>query len=481
MFKSILALSLILFGLVSARAEMPTSLTAAVPEIRAGFAAWKEEAHVPGLVWAVVDANGLVHVEMLGVQDLETRRPVTADTAFRIASMSKAFTAYAALDLAAAGKLRLSDPVSRYVPETARWAKGVTVADLMHHTAGFVTDDPWGDRQQPLSEAAFTAMLRQGAPFTAPPRTRYEYSNFGYALLGRVVARAARKDYAAHMQARIFAPLGMTASTFEVGDVPKERLARGYRWENDAYVLEPDMAHGAFSPMGGLVTTANDYAKWIAFLLKDQPRLAEMGRGEGFAQMRRRPGKEGAACRFVAVYAAGLQSGPDCTLGPVLFHGGGFPGYGSHMLLIPEAGVGVFALTNRTYSGPSPPVWDAADALKRSGFLRARTIDVSPALAEAHAAAARIFAAGGVEAEAPFLAMNFLMDRSAANWRNMLSAVKAQSGACTPAPAPIATGALSGRFRWTCEKGAVEGELLLAPTFTTQLQSLSFCFVAPAG
>lgn len=477
MIRTLILAALALFALIPARAD--PALEKAIPEIRANFAAWQKENNVPGLVWGVVAQGKLAHVEAAGVQDIAAKRPVTPETAFRIASMTKAFTAYAALDLAAKGKLRLDDPLAKALPETAAWSKGIRVADLMHHTAGFVTDDPWGDRQQPLPEVEFTAMLRAGVPLTAPPRTRFEYSNFGYAALGRVVARAAGKDYRAHIQARILDPLGMSDTTFEVGEVPKQRLAIGYRWENAAWVEEPAMAHGAFSPMGGMVTTANDYAKWVAYLLKDPQRLSEMGRGEGFAAVRRRPGKDGAACRITAIYAAGLLSAQDCTLGPVLFHGGGFPGYGSHMLLLPEAGVGVFALTNRTYSGPSGPVWDAAGALKAAGFARDRTLPVSPALSAAYTAVQRIWATGAVTGEGKQLAMNFIQDRSSAEWAKHLAETKAKSGSCETQGAPTATGALSGRFRWVCANGAIEGDLLLAPTATPQLQALSFRSVAP--
>jgi CubicO group peptidase (beta-lactamase class C family) len=271
----------------------------------------------------------------------------------------------------------------------------------------------------------------------------------------------------------------MAATTFEVGEVSKERLAIGYRWENAAWAEEQAMAHGAFSPMGGMVTTANDYAKWVAHLLADPQRLSEMARGEGFAAVRRRPGKDGAACRITAIYAAGLLSAQDCTLGPVLFHGGGFPGYGSHMLLLPEAGVGVFALTNRTYSGPSGPVWDAAGALKAAGYVRDRALPVSPALASAYAAVQRIWALAAVTGEGQYLAMNVLQDRSGAEWARQLAETKAKSGACETQGAPTATGALSGRFRWVCANGAIEGDLLLAPTAAPQLQALSFRFLAP--
>ncbi len=464
-------------------ATAPTAPASDFAALDAEFARWMAEAHVPGLVWGIVKDGRLVHVRAMGVQTVEHKVPVTPDTAFRIASMTKAFTGFSILKLRNEGKLRLDDPVSLYVPETASWAKGITVGDLLHHTAGFVTDDPWGDRQQPLPEAEFTHMLKAGVPFSTAPGARYEYSNFGYALLGRIVTNVSKQDYAQRVDDTLLKPLGMKASRFEVRSIPADRLAIGYRWENDAWSREPVMPHGAFGAMGGLVTTGNDYAKWIGYLLdawpaRDQEVMSRktvraMQYGGGMLHARRRPGKEGDNCRLSAIYGAGLVAANDCVLGNVLFHGGGFPGYGSHMLLIPDAGVGLFALTNRTYAGPSAPIWDAATSLFRSGYIAPRATRVTPALETAYAAVRRIWKNGGVESEERNLAMNFAMDRSDANWRAYLTGISEQLGACDDGTAIVATGNLSGRFNWACAKGRLEGNLLLAPTANPQIQSLT--------
>jgi serine-type D-Ala-D-Ala carboxypeptidase/endopeptidase len=279
----------------------------------------------------------------------------------------------------------------------------------------------------------------------------------------------------------------MKATTYEVDDVPKEKLAIGYRWENDAWAEEPSMAHGAFGSMGGVVTTANDYAKWVAFLLTGfeepagqvvaKPVIRAMQTGGGFPQARARPGTSAPDCRLAAVYAKGLISGNDCVLGPVLFHGGGFPGYGSHMLLVPETGSGVFALTNRTYAGPSGPVWDAATALFKAGHIAPRPSTISPTLDNAYGVSKAIWQDGGLaNISQSALAMNFLMDRSADNWAKRIAELKAQSGVCDTSEAVNASGALSGSFEWQCEKGIIRGALLLAPTSSLQIQSLNFGF-----
>ena len=142
---------------------------------------YRLDAHIPGMVWGIVQDGRLVHVKGAGVQDLDTKRPVSVNTLFRIASMTKAFTALSILKLRDDGKLALDAPVETYVPELRGWkyptddSPKIRVRELLTHTAGFVTDDPWGDRQTPLPESDFTRLLRDGVPFTRPPAMAMEY------------------------------------------------------------------------------------------------------------------------------------------------------------------------------------------------------------------------------------------------------------------------------------------------------------------
>src|SRR5208282_615645 len=113
-----------------------------------------------------------------------------------------------------------------------------------------------------------------------------------------------------------------------------------------------------------------------------------------------------------------------CDLGLTLRHGGGYPGYGSHVLLLPDHGVGIFALANRTYAGPSGAVWDAAVALSKAGFFKDRSSPVSEDLANAYRTVGAIYQRGDVTGSADQLAMNFLLDRDAAAWARDLANLK---------------------------------------------------------
>ncbi|MGH9749077.1 MAG: serine hydrolase domain-containing protein [Candidatus Polarisedimenticolia bacterium] len=479
----------------------PAAPAAAAPDARAvdafaeldgAFDEFRLDAHVPGLVYGVVIDGRLAHVKGLGVQDLETRRPVTAGTLFRIASMTKAFTALSILRLRDEGRLSLDAPAETYIPELRAWryptgdSPRIRVHDLLTHTAGLVTDDPWGDRQTPLPDDEFTRLLREGVPFSRPPGTAMEYSNMGYAMLGRVVQNIARRPYKEYVESVLLRPLGMTSSGFDVAAAPAGRRALGYRREDDAWRLEPTMAHGAFGAMGGLQTCADDYARYVAWLLSAWPprdgaddgpvkraTVRELGQGANFPQVRERFGKSGAdECRQASAYGMGMIVAADCDLGVTLSHSGGYPGYGSHVALLTDHGIGIFAFANRTYGIPKAPVWDAAVALHKAGLLKGRPAKVGDPLAAAYAAAARIYATGDVTVASDLLAMNFLLDRSAEGRALDLAHLKAEAGACETGSPIAATGALSGDFTWRCEHGRVKGSLLLAPTRPPRIQSL---------
>ncbi|HEU5136127.1 MAG TPA: serine hydrolase domain-containing protein [Steroidobacteraceae bacterium] len=457
------------------------------------FADYALDNHIPGLVYGVVADGKLVYVRGIGVQDLESRRPVTADTLFRIASMTKAFTALTILKLRDEGKLQLDAPAENYIEEMRGWkyptqdSPRIRVRDLLNHTAGLVTDDPWGDRQTPMPEAEFSRLLREGVPFTRPPATAWEYSNLGYALLGRIITNVSGRPYADTITQTLLKPLGMDSSGFVVDAAPRERRALGYRWEDDGWRPEPTMAHGAFGAMGGIQTSANDYARWVAYLLSAWPprdeadsgpvsraTVRELAQGSNFPRsFPQRLGHPGqGACALASSYGMGFNVSAGCDFGISLNHGGGYPGYGSHVLLVPQKGFGVFALANRTYAGPSGAVWDAAAVLTKADLYKDRAPTVSDDLARAYRAVGAIYKAGSVTAARDELAMNFLLDRDAAGWSRDLEKLKKAVGECVTTAGIRATGAMAGDFKWRCTHGRVTGSVLLAPTTPARIQQI---------
>ena len=483
----------------TAQEPAPRTLDQLAPEIDALFAKYQAEQHIPGMVYGVVKDGKLAYVKGVGVQNIADKRAVSPDSLFRIASMTKAFTALSILKLRDDGKLRLDDLAEQYVPEMKSWiyptadSPHIRIRDLLQHVGGFVTDDPWGDRQQVLPQDEFTKLIAAGVPFSRVPQSQHEYSNFGYALLGRIVASASGMAYTDYVQQTILTPLGMASSGFDAPNAPKARYALGYRWENDKWSAEPEMVDGAFNAMGGLQVSASDYAKWVAFLLSAWPgrddadtgpvrraTVREMAQGLNFVSVTNRIGASGAtACKQAAAYGMGWRVAQDCDLGLTMAHGGGYPGYGSHVMLMPDHGVGVFALSNRTYAGPSAPAWDTAVLMEQAGLLPDRAVPVSPAVADMFAAARGAYAAANLVPLDGKLAMNFLLDRSAENWTAEFARLKTEVGEC-PAAEPLAPmGAMSTAFRLNCDKGKLDGMLLLAPTTPATLQALRLRVVPP--
>jgi CubicO group peptidase (beta-lactamase class C family) len=416
--------------------------------------------------------------------------PVTADTVFRIASMSKNFTALAALKLRDAGKLRFDAPAENYLPELKALhypttdSPRITVRDLLTHTEGFVTDDPWGDRQLAMDEQAFTRLIMGGFSFARAPGMAHEYSNTGYALLGRIVSRVSGRYYPDYIAASFLKPLGMAATGYDYTRVPAAHRAVGYRWEDGAWLEEPVLGPGAYGAMGGLMTSANDYARYVAWVLSAWPprdgredpllrraSVRELARSQAFTSTVAQPAT---GCPRVVSYSYGMRPTSDCVLGLYFTHSGGLPGYGSNVVFLPEHGMGVFAFANRTYAPAAAAVRDAATRLVQSQAFPRRELPPSAPLQAMAAQVARVYAAGDVLVAREQLAANVLLDHDAAHRNAQLATLKQKLGSCAPAAAIKASSALTAEFTYGCERGTLRASVDLAPTLQPLLQRLEF-------
>ena len=165
------------------------------------FKRFAQSRNIPGMVWGVAIDGRVAHVASVGVRDRDSSQPVDSDTVFRIASMTKSFTSLAILKLRDQGKLSLEDPVSRWIPEFARMemptadSGPLRIRHLLNARRRVSEDNPWGDQQLGVSDAELTAWLKRGIPFSTVPDSSYEYSNYGFALLGRIVSKASGVPY----------------------------------------------------------------------------------------------------------------------------------------------------------------------------------------------------------------------------------------------------------------------------------------------
>jgi CubicO group peptidase (beta-lactamase class C family) len=380
----------------------------------------------PGVAYGIVADGELVHAAGLGERYLGGPVP-DADTVFRIASMTKSFTASAILALRDDGALALDDLAEDYVPELRGWAPvtpeaaRISIRHLLTMTAGFPTDDPWGDRQQGLPLAEFARFLARGVGFNWAPGTRFEYSNLGYAILGGIITAVTGVAYPDYVRQRLLHPLGMMRTGFEAEEfeVPGGQatgpagLARGYRRALCGWSEVRFDPVGAFAPMGGIFSCVRDLATWAAgFAAAFPPGLATAfppGLATAFppglatavppglaaavppgharathplrAATRREmqlpqvltgwatgPGFPGnGASSPPATYGFGLFVDEHPALGRIVSHSGGYPGFGSNMAWHPATGTGVIALANSTYAAMAPLAARLLEAVVRQG------------------------------------------------------------------------------------------------------------------
>ena len=345
---------------------MGPDLTERLDEAAASFAA---EHHLPGLAFGIVRDGELVHSAGLG-EHTSGGSPPDAHTVFRIASMTKSFTAATVLRLRDAGALALDDPIAIHVPELADLraptadSPALTVRHLLSMSSGWTPDDAWADRHLDASAPELDAHLAAGPLFSVAPDTAFRYSNLGYAALGRAVANVTGTSCQQVITTELLRPLGMTQTGWTMPRDGAARVAQGYVWRDEGWHDDgPLLGDGQIAPMGGLWSTVADLARWVAFLADAFP--ARDGTEDG--PLRRSSRREmqqihrtitpsvthhddGSTEFKSGGYGFGLGVSDDQTLGRLVGHSGGLPGFGSHMAWLPDHGVGVIALANLRYA-----------------------------------------------------------------------------------------------------------------------------------
>ena len=477
------------FAVPDRRAKLAT----AFPDIDRMFTEFARTAHVPGAAWGIVIDGELAHSGSAGVRDVKTNAPVDVDTVFRIASMTKSFTAMAILKLRDAGKLALDDPAEKYVPElrglrypTSDSPK-ITVRHLLTHSEGFPEDNPWGDQQLSESEEALSRMMREGIPFSNPPGVAYEYSNYGFAILGRIVANASGQTYEQFITDNILKPLQMMSTTLHPSKVPENRRAVGYRWEDERWKEEPPLPHGSFGAMGGMLTSIRDLSRYVGVYLdawppRDGPQTGPIGRAS-LREMQQpwRPStvrvvldKPNLAAHLTASsYGYGLSVTQTCEYRAMVAHSGGLPGYGSQMRWLPEYGVGIVAFGNLTYTGWNRVVGEAIDRLARTGALQPREVAPAPALVQARDAVSKLIVSWDDQLADKIAAENLYLDRSKERRRKEIADLAATAGTCTmPDTFDYVENALRGQWTMSCERGKLHVAITLAPTHPPAVQYL---------
>ena len=331
-------------------------------------------------------------------------------------------------------------------------------------------------------------MLRGGIPFSTAPGTAYEYSNYGFAILGRVVSAVSRQSYDDYVTKNILHPLGMTSTTLHADRVPKGRLAIGYRWEDERWKEEPALPHGSFGSMGGMLTTIRDLSRYVALFLDAWPprdgaepgplrraSLREMQQPWRPSTMRVVLDKSAMSAHLTSgSYGYGLSNTQTCQFRSAIAHGGGLPGYGSLMRWLPDYGVGIIAFGNLTYTGWGNTVGAAFDRLERTGGLVPRQIVPSPALVAARDDVSKLIVRWDDGVAESIAAENLYLDRSKDRRRKEVEELMGKTGQCAPPDKfDVVENALRGSWTMSCERGKVQVSITLAPTMPPKVQFLS--------
>ena len=449
------------------------------------------EKKVPGVAYGLVKDGKLIHSKGFGETVLDTNKCPDESSVFRIASMTKSFTATAILLLRDAGKLRLDDDIRKYLPWTDSigipdFGHVITIRDLLTMNAGFPTDDPWGDRQESLEIESFDDLVSQGLSFTRAPRMGFEYSNLGYALLGRIISVTSGMDYLDFVKSAIHQPLKMSSTTFHQSEVAKEQFVQGYAEFASGFVPEPLTVPGAFSAMGGLLSNVEDLAKWVSGFQSAWNESSDHPLQKWSRREMQEPQRHARTTAFTdphtdqiksitTSYGYGLLVDEDSLLGRFVSHSGGYPGFGSHMRWHPESGWGIVALGNRTYAPMMPAASEAMNLIIRD-HVPAKLASESmlwPETVAAMSAVEELLSTGNQSIADAWFAINMDLDqprpeRMAAilgtvGKNSKISRVSESLKSATPA---------NVKWQVTSDAGLVEIEILLSPTKPPKIQTL---------
>ena len=356
MFFMVNALSLVLALTLVAGAQAPASLQTALTGLDTSIAAEFAKDGVGGISIGVISGAKLVWSKHYGYAETEKKRAPTNDTAYRIGSITKQFTALALLQLVEDGKMRLTDPLEKYVPEIKAirnmpaGTPPITLLQVATMHAGLAREPGCAQHSVgPLS--VWQQKVIDCLPATTyvnEPGTTFLYSNIGYASLGLAIERAAGKPFTAVVTDRILKPLGMTRTGWEPSADLRKDLAHGYQRVRDGGGAATRGAadrelegRGYRVPNGALFSTVTDLTKFVAWEL-----------GEGPSGILKKETQEANYARvfvsspwFASGYGVGFQvarSGDIVLLG----HGGSTAGYHASALVNRGSKVGVIVLRN---------------------------------------------------------------------------------------------------------------------------------------
>ena len=321
------------------------------------FTAWMEGQmlyrHLPGVAIGVVADQQVVWSKGFGFADVGRQTPMTPQTKFRMASHSKLFTATAIMQLREQGKLRLDDPVSKYLPwfrvqRAQEEDPEITIEELLTHSSGLPREagSHWTTFEFPTSEELRGLMADRQAPFS--PEVRWKYSNLAFSVAGLVIEAVSGQTWADYVRQHIYVPLGMTASSV---DQNVDGLAVGYNrlMPDNTRATNPFIDAKGMAAATGITSTVDDMAKFASAQFRTGPRGGANILSTGsLRQMHRVRVLENNWTQGNAIGFAVRRERDKIYVS----HGGSYPGYQTQTMLYPEGKVAVIVLTNADDAAP---------------------------------------------------------------------------------------------------------------------------------
>ena len=322
------------------------------------FGAWLEgqmlERGLPGVAVGVVADQDLVWATGFGFADTKSKVPMTPQTKFRMASHSKLFTATAVMQLREQGKLRLDDPVSKYLPWfTVKPAESddppITIEELLTHSAGLPREAGahWTTFEFPTTEQLRELIPAREAPFA--PEIRWKYSNLGFSIAGMIVEAVSGQKWADYVQREIFQPLGMSASSVDK-NVAGLAVGYGRRMPDGMRAVNPFIDARGMAAATGVTSTVEDMARFASAQFRKGPRGGAQILSTGsLREMHRVRVLENNWTQGNAIGFAVRKAGDKVYVS----HGGSYPGYQTNTMLWLDGKVAVIVLTNADDANPA--------------------------------------------------------------------------------------------------------------------------------
>lgn len=337
--------SSLLFIALAAAGALPASALAETPATKAGITHYAERMMAanyrqdgPGAAVLVARGDEVLFRSARGLADVRTGAPLTADSMFRIGSVSKQFAAAGLLKLVEAGKVSLDDALSKYVPGFPN-GEHITVLELLNHTSGiknYTSIAAWrqGPIDKDLSTAQTIAIFKDATPDFAPGED-WAYDNSGYVLVGAVIEAASRQPWHDYLRTALFEPLGLTHTGYGADPKFAAQQVLGYSLDDGnvvpARVISMTIPHAA----GALVSTVDDLLRWNRALHEGR-----VLRQDSYARMITPVGKAVEAKYGFGIELATVQGRP------MLDHSGGIFGFESMLEYLQGPDISVVVLQN---------------------------------------------------------------------------------------------------------------------------------------